>query len=519
MTSLFFNGDILTGNEKQPFASAFLVEDGVIKAVGHSEDFNLSGVTKVDLQGKTVLPAFNDAHIHLWKIGQLDSFIIDLRGVDSIETIRKKIKDETLSKPRGTWIVGRGFNEAVLKEKRMPQASDLDDVAPDHPVYLIRTCAHIAVTNNAGLDVCGITEETVVPEGGAVGRSDGKINGRLFENALALVTRHLPEITTEDYQSMIRSGAEKMLKAGITSLTDPAVHPELMEAYQRTAGPSLGLRLNLMPMMMPDGGDKTYPLPQVEKNFWKRITTAKLFADGGLSGATAAMSREDKGSRGHGILRISDDRLHELVRIARAAGFSTGIHAIGDRAISQVLDIYDQTTKEFGPCRNRIEHFGLPTEKNLEDAARLQVVAVPQAIFLNELGENFIDALDDAYLEKCYPLQSLLQKNIQWAMSTDAPVVKDFNPWKNIQTAITRKTTGGQSIAPQEAISMNQALAAYTAGSAFAEGTESFKGNISEGKLADFIITDRNPSETPVEELPEINVLSTFTGGIEVYKK
>jgi predicted amidohydrolase YtcJ len=366
---------------------------------------------------------------------------------------------------------------------------------------------------------CGINENTISSDGGEIGRTDGKINGLLFENALALVNHHLPKTSSEDYQSMIRSGAKKMLEAGITSITDPAVHPELMEAYHQTAGRSLGLRLNLMPMMMPDGGDKIYPLPPVEKGLWKRITIAKLFADGGLSGATAALNRNYRGNRGKGILRINDERLIELVRNARAAGYSTGIHAIGDRAISQVLSIYRKTTKEFGPCRNRIEHFGLPSAQDLEDAAQMNVIAVPQAIFLDELGENFVDALDETYLSSCYPLKSLVQRNIPWAMSTDAPVVKNFSPWKNIQTAITRKTSAGNSIAPHESINIRQALEAYTSGSAFAEGTENFKGTISEGKVADFIITDRNPFETPVEEITEIQVLSTYTGGEEVFKK
>ena len=519
MRTLFYNGNIFTGDPANPQATAFLTEQGTILGIGRSEDFNLSGIEKVNLQGKTVLPGFNDAHIHLWKVGQLDSFILDLRGIGSISAIKEKISQTATQQPKGTWIIGRGFNESVLIERRMPEAADLDPVSPDHPVFLIRTCAHIGVINAAAQKICSINQDTVEPEGGEIGKTDGKPNGQLFENALGLVNRYLPKTTKEEYQSMIRSGAKKMLEAGITSITDPAVHPELMEAYHEVAGADLGIRLNLMPMMMPDGGHKIYPLPQIETGMWKRITTAKLFADGGLSGATAALNRNYLGNRGNGILRIKEELLFELVSKARSAGFCLGIHAIGDRAISQVLKIYEETHLKFGPCRNRIEHFGLPSEKDLELAARLGIIAVPQTIFLDELGENFLQVIDEEYLRLCYPVRSLIEKNIPFAMSTDAPVVRNFNPWKNIQVAITRKTSNGSRIAADQSITLSQALAGYTTGSAYAEGTESIKGTISTGKLADFILIDRNPFNVPIEELTEIQNLATFTNGQVVYQK
>lgn len=517
MSELFYNGKIYSGDSSNP-ASAIWVDEGIVKGIGKKEDFNLTNIRKTDLQGKIVLPGFNDAHIHLWKVGQLNSFILDLRGISSIKAIQEKIKQTAKENPKGTWIIGRGFNESVLIEGRMPECTDLDPVSPDHPVCLIRTCAHIAVINSAAQKICGLNENTATPAGGIIGKTDGKINGLLFENALGLVNRFLPKTTHEEYLTMIKAGAEKMLEAGITSITDPAVHPELMAAYHEIAGPDLGLRLNLMPMIMPDGGHKTYPLPQKETGFWKRITTAKLFADGGLSGATAALSKSYLNGRGNGILRIKTEQLTELIRQARSEGYALGIHAIGDAAISQVLEVYEKTSIEFGPSRNRIEHFGLPTDKNLEHAARLGIIAIPQTIFLDELGENFIHIIDDEYLRNCYPVRSLIEKNIPFAMSTDAPVVKNFNPWKNIQVAITRKTSTGKVIAADQSITLTQALAGYTKGSAYAENTEYVKGTLNSGMLADFIIVNRDPFKTPIEELTEIQTLATYTNGRKVYQ-
>jgi len=516
MATLYCNGIILTQDSKQPIASSFLVDYGKITAVGKDQDFNLSGITKVDLNRQVVLPGFNDAHIHLWKVGQLDSFILDLRGIGSIELIQNKVKEAAKKSPEGAWIIGRGFNESVLSEKRLPIAFDLDQAAPNHPVYLLRTCAHIAVVNSAAMRTCGLSMTTTCPDGGRFGQQDGALNGQLFENALGLITRHLPRTNVVDYQAMIRNGAQKMLSHGITSITDPAVHPELMDAYNLTAGPELGLRLNLMPMMMPDGGDKTYPLPDIYFDEWKRITTAKLFADGGLSGATAALSRNYKNTSDKGILRISRERFFELATVAREKGYRMGIHAIGDRAIQQVLDVYEHTNKLFGPIRNRIEHFGLPTDVDLKRTAELEVVAVPQTIFLDELGENFLTALDEDYLNRCYPIRTLIKNNIRFALSTDAPVVKNFNPWKNISVAMTRKTAGGHCISPEESITIEQAIYAYTMGGAYAEGTEDVKGSITAGKFADFIVVDRDPRKVTAEEMPEIQITQTFVNGTEV---
>ncbi|MFM7327605.1 MAG: amidohydrolase, partial [Bacteroidota bacterium] len=464
MATVYFNGHVLTQDRNNPVVSAFSVENGMITGTGDDHDFNLTGADRIDLQGKTVLPGFNDAHIHLWKVGQLAAYIIDLRGIDSIAAIIERVKEAAASMEPGKWIIGRGFNEAVLTDKRMPIATDLDAATKHHPVYLIRTCAHIACVNTVALNVCGITAGTTSPEGGSVGISDGAPNGQFFETALGLVTRHIPTTSIVDLKGMIRIAARKMLESGITSITDPAVHPELAQAYEEVCGESLGLRINLMPMFLPDGGETTYPLPALHTDPWRRQTTVKFFADGGLSGATAALSRNYRNRDDNGILRIGADRFLSLAREVRSRGFSIGTHAIGDRAIDQVLGAYAALEQEFGPIRNRIEHFGLPTDAALREAARQGIIAVPQPVFLDELGDNFITSLDDQYLERCYPIRTLDKYGIRYALSTDAPVVKNFNPWNNIRTAVTRKTNSGKTISQDERISVATAIESYTMG-------------------------------------------------------
>ncbi|MFM8887420.1 MAG: amidohydrolase, partial [Chthoniobacterales bacterium] len=283
MATVFFNGTVLTQDRRNPVVSAFSVENGLIATTGRDSDFNLGGATRVDLQGRTVLPGFNDAHIHLWKVGQLAAYILDLRGIGSIDAIVERVKEASRTLEPGRWIIGRGFNEAVLADKRLPIAADLDRATASHPVYLLRTCAHIACVNTAAMNLCGVASGTVSPEGGLVGMTDGAPNGQFFETALGLITAHIPPASVEDLADMIRIGARQMLAHGITSITDPAVHPELGRAYELACGETLGLRVNLMPMLLPDGGDVAYPLPEVHADPWRRQTTVKLFADGGLS--------------------------------------------------------------------------------------------------------------------------------------------------------------------------------------------------------------------------------------------
>ena len=513
LSTLYHNATILTQNNRQPLASAFVAEDGVITFVGNTNEINVpSSTKKIDCHGKTIIPGFNDAHIHVWKVGQLDSFSIDLRGIESITALQQKVKTVADTLPKGTWITGRGFNEQVLAEKRMPVKEDLDAISTEHPIYLIRTCAHIATTNSHALRLSNININTLPPDGGLIGKStSGELTGVFYETALGLITKHIPQPTKEEYKRMIRLGAQKLLSVGVTSATDPAVHPELLEAYHELYREGeLPIRINLMPILLPDGGATPYPIPEKFESDWLTVNTVKFFSDGGLSGKTAALHGTYKNSDEKGILRLQRDSFLKLANEAQSQGFRIGTHAIGDAALDLVINVYKELHKKFGDTRNRIEHFGLPSQKDIKDVADFGFVPVPQPIFLHELGENFVSSLNDDYLNRCYPVRSLLDKNIPVAFSTDAPVVKNINPWSGIKAAITRKTSKGNVIASAEAVSIQEAVHAYTVGSAYAEGKEKIKGSIAPGMFADFIILNKNPLETSIDEIEIIQVEETF---------
>ena len=517
-STLYFNANILTQQEGKPVASAMLVEGNKIMAVGNFADVSLKkkqDTLMVDVEGKTILPGFNDAHIHVWKVGQLKSFIIDLRGVESIDALQKKVKRVADDLPPGTWITGRGFNEQVLREKRMPVKEDLDVISTAHPIYLIRTCAHIATTNSLALNLAGITNASIAPAGGVIGKTVvGEVNGIFYETALGLISKVIPPITKGDYQQMILAGALMMMDYGITSATDPAVHPELLGAYlELDEENKLPIRINLMPILLPDGGSAPYPVPEKYYSDFASLNTVKFFSDGGLSGKTAALKSSYKNSNEKGVLRLIREEFLMLSREAQQKGLRIGTHAIGDVAIDLVIDVYKSLYAEFGDTRNRIEHFGLPSEQNIQDVKKFGFVPVPQPIFLNELGENFRNSLNDDYLNRCYPVKSLLKNGIKVALSTDAPVVKNINPWSCIKAAVCRRSNEDNPIAFHEAITVQEAIYAYTMGSAYAEGQEEKKGSLETGKFADFIIVDKNPMKIPVDELDSIKVETVYIGG------
>ncbi len=516
---IFFNGYILTQDKKQPVATAFAVSKGKIVAVDNSDalcGFQSEGCEYFDLQQATVIPGFNDAHIHIWKVGNLLTNMLDLRGVRSIDELQQRLSDYAKAHPELEWVQARGFNEVLFPDKRMPDRFDLDAVISDRPVSVIRTCAHQQIINTLALKMSGITEHTPVPPGGEIKLlPDGTPSGHFTETAMGLIAKSIPPYRAEEYRTMILAAQEAFLKVGITSATDPAVMPDLLEVYRsmERAG-ELKIRINAIPVRVPDGAAHALPLPVFTDTEFLKVDTVKFFADGGLSGRTAALKQPYRNSSDHGMLRLTKDFFLPMALEARENNFRIATHAIGDVAIDLVLDVY-KSISESGSHKihNRIEHLGLPSPENLRLMQALNVSAVMQPIFIRELGENFRRYLPDEYLERVYPAQSVLQHGINLAFSTDAPVVKDFNPLAGLLAATNRLDIHGLPIAANQRIDLQSAVSAYTMGSAVANGDEGNRGSLAAGKWADFIVLDKNIMDIPNVELMQCNVTATYTGG------
>ena len=524
-TLLFHNGPILTPDG---VAGALAVRDGIIQATGPAEDLlDLAGpeTRVVDLGGRALLPGFNDAHIHLWKVAML------LRQVDvrpavapSIEAIVAAFAARAAETPPGEWIEGRGFQESLLAERRWPTRHDLDRAAPGHPLFVTRTCGHIIVANSRALEAAGITRDTPDPAGGEIDRDEhGEPTGILRETAMTLIRRVAPPPRQSLLQEALVEAARRQLQLGITSVCDPGVDEYVLDAYLALEREErLPIRVDLMALRFtPDGRRAELPTPFVRDRL--KLDTIKFFADGGLSGATAAVSLpyRNRPAESYGILYHEPDEFAWEVRQVHEAGLRVATHAIGDRAIEMVLDAYEAAYASDSAAtrqRHRIEHFGLPTPAQIQRAARLGVVVVPQPVFMHSLGRSFLTYLPEAMFPRLYPLRAFLDAGCRVALSSDAPVVPDNNPLLGLRAAADRTSADGVAISPEQGVGVAEALPLFSLGGAVAEGQEQRKGSLATGRLADLCVLSADPRAVPLDRLAELRVEMTVLGGEIVYE-
>jgi predicted amidohydrolase YtcJ len=519
---LFHNGIIHTMDSAHPRAEAVLVsDDGRILGVGSADDLATGDVRRVDLDGQTLIPGFNDAHVHIWKLGLLLTVQIDARGVPDIPSISAQFRERAAQTPAGGWLTGRGYNEADLAERRHLTRADLDAASTEHPIALTRTCGHMIVANSLALKIAGINANTPNPPGGVIVRDEhGEPTGLLQETAMGLLNVPLPD--DETLARAIRAANQHQLTYGITSATDPLLTPDHLRVYrQLEAEGGLVVRINGLPIRRPDAAEKiTFPLPEKYVSPTLRIDSVKFFADGGLSGATAAISQPYKVTGEQGVLRFERDELLELMWEAHAAGYRIATHAIGDVALEQVISVYE-TLHAHSPgstLRHRIEHLGLPEYGHLRRLKAIDAIAVPQTVFLPGLGTAFRRYLPDSFLSHAYPVRAMLDAGLTVALSTDAPVVPDDNPLLGIKAAQDRLDSRGEPIAPDQAITAQEALYAYTMGGAIASGDADNRGSITAGKWADLTVLSGDPLATAPADLLNLRVTRTYVGGALVYE-
>jgi predicted amidohydrolase YtcJ len=518
-----YNGRVLT-QSMPPAVAAVGVRDGRIALAGDDHTVLAAAgasTRRVDLGGRTVVPGFNDAHAHIWKVGQLLTTMLDLRRVASIEELVRLVARFSDRLPGGAWLLGRGYNEATLAEQRPPTRDDLDRAAPHRPVVLTRTCGHICAVNSSALEHAAIGTDTDAPVGGIIGRdSQGRPNGLLHETAIGLMKRAMPVPSRADYEAMIVAGLRHQSTLGITSSADCGVTPEILEAYRALdSRAALPVRVNVMPLRRVDGVPAPLPLPERFRSDSLRVDTIKFLADGGLSGATAALSISYRHAPQKGVLRFDPDELRELCRETHDAGWRIATHAIGDVAIDQTLDVYEALGPHPRGLAHRIEHLGLPDGSQLERASRLRVIAAPQTIFIYSLGRNFRNYLPDSMLPRVYPVRAMLDAGLTVALSSDAPVVEQDDPLAGMMAAVMRRDLDGERIAPEQAITTAEALRCYTMGGAIASGDESNRGSVEPGKWADVAVLSADPLTVAPESLADIKVDLTLVAGRIVFER
>jgi len=519
-----------------PRASALAIAGECILAVGDDpatgsghrlRDFLAPGGEVLDLGGRCVLPGLADSHIHFAEYA-LDLRTLDLTGAATLEEMLALVAERARETEPSEWIIGRGWHQELWPERRFPKATDLDSVAPAHPVALRAKSGHALVANSLALHLAGITADTPDPPGGRIGRdADGRPDGMLFEDsAMRLVTDLIPPPTPEETDAALREAMRSAWRVGLTAIHD-VDGPPAFAAYQRLhAQGELGLRV--VKYLPADALDCALEigLRAGLGDDWLRVGGIKVFADGALGPRTAAMLAPYEGEPENvGVLTTDEAALRGLARKAVASGLPLAVHAIGDRANRMVLDVLTDVGGEGrgkpGPYRHRIEHVQLLHPDDVGRLAALGVVASMQPLHATQDYEM----ADRYWGQRCataYAWRSLLEAGTVLAFGSDCPV-EDLNPFLGIHAAVTRRRADGspgpEGWYPEQRLTVEEAVRAYTLGAAYAAGLEDRLGTLAPGKLADLVILDRDIFICDPMAIAETQVVATMIGGRFVYGK
>ncbi len=503
---------------------------GRVLATGGDELATLVGpATRViDLDGRFAAPGLHDAHMHLLPLG-LAMGGLDLRpaAAPTLDALMAKVRGEAARRPAGAWIQGRGYDHFKLDVQRHPTRRELDAAAPDHPVYLTRACGHLAVCNSLALARAGLTAATPAPPGGRIEVADGELTGLIAESARDVVKAVLPAPSATELVDAIGRAGAHCAAFGITSVMDAAVGMraglEEVAAYHRARREGrLPVRVD-MGLLGGEHGvvERCFELGLVtgSGDDELRVGPVKLFTDGSAGGRTAAM-RAPYIAGGHGLLSFTDEALDDLVRDYHGRGYQLALHAIGDAAIEQVLDAYDKALAAVprSDHRHRIEHCGFVDDQQVRRLVALGVQPVPQPVFMHDFGDLYVALLGRDRAAAAYPMRRWLDAGLTPAASTDCPV-SDCDPFVNLHTMRTRRTDGGSVLGGQEALTAEEALAAYTENSAYVARAEHIKGRLERGRLADLAVFDTDLVEADADAVRTAECELTLKGGAVTFDR
>ena len=537
MKIIYFNGKVYTG--ELPLAEAFAVEDGRFTAVGTNAEMLAladSSCETIDLLGRFVCAGFNDSHMHLLNYGQslLSAKLYEHTGSLSavLECMRAQL--EAFPPENGAWLRGRGWNQDYFSdEKRMPNRYDLDSVSTEVPIMITRACGHCCIVNSKALEICGITAETVSPEGGAIGMENGEPDGRLYDNAMDIAFDKMPLPDKTQLKQMIRLAAKALNGYGITSAqtddycvfrqiafeTVNEAYRELEEAGELTVRVYEQCNFTELDELkrFVESGNMTGKGSELFK-----IGPLKLLGDGSLGSRTAHFSVPyigDEENRGFSL--FTKEQFNSLCSYANENGMQIAVHAIGDACLDSVLDALENALNEHprSDHRHGIVHCQISRPDQLERMIRLKLHIYAQSIFL-DYDNHIVEKLVPKPLsETSYNWKTLLDGGLTVSNGSDCPVELP-DVMKGIECAVTRRSMDGTGpYLIDQAFSIKQALDSFTTAGARASFEENIKGGIEPGYLADFVILSQDPFETEPCELHSISIEKTFLGGVEVFSK
>ncbi|MBV9548007.1 MAG: amidohydrolase [Chloroflexi bacterium] len=520
---LLTGGHVYTMDPARPRASSLAVREGRVVALDEDAAALRQPATRViDLGGRAVLPGFVDAHVHFGSFS-LAREQVDLDQAPTLEAGLDRIRRAADELTPGAWVRGRGWDRN--RWGRLPAAADLDAATGDRPAALSSHDGHSVWLNSAALSYCGINDDTQPPAGGVIERDDnGHPSGVLFENAQDLVRRKIPEPTDDQLREAISRALPLAAAAGLTGIHNLEDSRSLraFQALEQSGDLTLRVYHGIPRGKLAEARD--LGLRTGVGGELVRIGPVKLFSDGALGSRTAYMLEpyENRTDGYRGVPTLDPTELAELMQTAADAELDIAVHAIGDAAVRRVLDAYESTRERCAPLRVRmlrIEHAQLTHPSDIGRFAQLGVIASMQPIHAiadwRTANEHW-----GARARHGYAWRELLDSGAHVAFGTDAPVER-IEPLLNVHAAVTRVDADGEPAGgwhPEQRVSLEEAVRAYTSGSAYAERASHQRGTLMPGKDADLVVLAADPFELPADALRELTIDLTVVGGRIVYE-
>lgn len=509
-SSAFYNGRIVTFDPTKGLARAIAVSQGRIIAVGDERKVVQAGdrgSDRVDLRGRTVIPAFTDCHTHFIQMG-VDSMNVDLSRTRSLDEALALIKQRAAKTLEGEWVIASSWKESGWPDGRFITRDDLDSCCPDNPAVAHRVCGHLSTVNSQAISELGIE----AGKSGVDVDSTGRITGILKEEAVG-ITRAATAPGKERRARGLMLAMKMAHALGVSAVHDNGESSDL-EVYAEAERSG---RLKVRVWFNTPSKDLEHRIGMSAAtgigSDWLRLGGVKVFCDGALGARTAALSKpyaDDPGNKG--MLVHKRRALERIVSDAHGAGLQLAIHAIGDRGIDEVLSVLTRCLDEVPrkDCRHRIEHLELPSRRHLREMRRLGVTASMQPNFIGEWGGTdgmYLSRLGRARTERNNPFKEVLAAGVRLVFGSDC---MPFSPAYGIESAVNAPH-------PSQRISAREAIAAFTRDAAFASFQEKDKGTLAKGKFADFAVLSSDPF-TPGKTVCNVEVLMTVAGGVTVYK-
>jgi predicted amidohydrolase YtcJ len=532
---VLINGKIITVDHTDSIVEAVAIKDGKFLAIGSANEIMElvgEGTEVIDLKRKTVLPGIIDSHTHPSLAASLVTEINCRQPeVKSIRDILRMVRGRADELGPGKWVRGGNFNDSKLTEKRHITRRELDEAAPENPVFILSDTGHQCLVNTMALTMAGISSHTQDPPGGKIDRDQShESTGLLYETATGLATRVIPSYTVEELKEGFKAVLDQFSEWGITSTHDASGYNLAIRAYQQLLKEGVKqVRLNLMVSAYPrepEGADLNESMTNlgIESGFgndWLKVMTLKIMGDGSGAGGTAGVYEpQNRGPKGLGLMMTDADVIAQLVIKAHQSGLRCSIHSIGDRGIDIALDCIEkaQQIKPIPDMRHRLEHNSCCTPRQLKRIKALGVTPSSSIGYMYGLGDQYYENFGPERSRWLHPHRTMMDMGIIAGGNNDCPITF-YSPFVQMYAAVTRKTSSGQVIGPEEAISLMEAVRLYTWNGAYLAKEEERLGSIEPGKLADLIVIDRDIFSLPPEELLETKVLMTIVDGKTVYQQ